>query len=42
MGHVNAHMIMGALGAIEAGMTAVGLRFAPGGLGAAAAVLSEA
>jgi alanine-glyoxylate transaminase/serine-glyoxylate transaminase/serine-pyruvate transaminase len=42
MGHVNAHMIMGALGAIEAGMSAVGLRFAPGGLSAAAAVLSEA
>jgi alanine-glyoxylate transaminase/serine-glyoxylate transaminase/serine-pyruvate transaminase len=42
MGHVNAHMIMGALGAIEAGMVACGLRFAPGGLSAAAAVLSRA
>jgi hypothetical protein len=35
-------MIMGALGAIEAGMRAVGLRFAPGGLSAAAQVLSDA
>ncbi|MGI1663398.1 pyridoxal-phosphate-dependent aminotransferase family protein [Palleronia sp. KMU-117] len=42
MGHVNAHMIMGALGAIEAGMVACGLRFAPGGLGAAAGVLARA
>jgi alanine-glyoxylate transaminase/serine-glyoxylate transaminase/serine-pyruvate transaminase len=42
MGHVNAHMIMGALGAIEAGMRAVGLPFAPGGLSAAAQVLSDA
>lgn len=42
MGHVNAHMVMGALGTIEAGMRAVGLPFAPGGLGAAAEVLSQA
>ncbi len=42
MGHVNAQMIMGALGAIEAGMTAVGLPFSKGGLSAAAEVLSVA
>jgi alanine-glyoxylate transaminase/serine-glyoxylate transaminase/serine-pyruvate transaminase len=42
MGHVNAQMVMGALGAIEAGMTAVGLEFTKGGLSAAAEVLSEA
>lgn len=42
MGHVNTQMVMGALGAIEAGMTAVGLPFEKGGLSAAAEVLSHA
>jgi alanine-glyoxylate transaminase/serine-glyoxylate transaminase/serine-pyruvate transaminase len=42
MGHVNAHMVMGALGGIEAGMKAVGIAHAPGGLSAAAEVLSTA
>ncbi|NNF71708.1 MAG: alanine--glyoxylate aminotransferase family protein [Rhodobacteraceae bacterium] len=36
MGHVNAHMVMGALGAIEAGMRATGIAHGPGGLTAAA------
>ncbi|MDU8944933.1 pyridoxal-phosphate-dependent aminotransferase family protein [Ovoidimarina sediminis] len=42
MGHVNAHMIMGALGAIEIGLRGAGIPFAPGGLDAAAGVLAEA
>lgn len=42
MGHVNAHMVLGVLGVIEAGMRANGIVFAPGGLEAAAAVVAEA
>jgi alanine-glyoxylate transaminase/serine-glyoxylate transaminase/serine-pyruvate transaminase len=42
MGHVNAHMVMGTLGAIEAGMKALGLPFGRGGLEAAAAVIATA
>ncbi len=42
MGHVNAHMIMGTLGAIEAGMKALGLPYGPGALSAAADVLATA
>ncbi len=42
MGHVNAHMILGTLGAVEAGMRAVGIPFAPGGLAAAAEVVAGA
>lgn len=42
MGHVNAHMVMGTLGAIEAGMRALGLPFGRGGLEAAAAVIATA
>ena len=41
MGHVNAHMILGALGVIEAGLTAVGIPHAPGGTAAAARVVAE-
>ena len=40
MGHVNAHMVLGALGAIEAGMGALGVPFGPGGVSAAARVVS--
>lgn len=42
MGHVNAHMVLGTLGVIEAGMRALDVPFAEGGLGAAAQVISEA
>jgi len=42
MGHINAHMLMGALGVIEAGMEALGIPYGPGGLAAAAKVISEA
>ena len=42
MGHVNTHMVMGALGAIEAGLRAVEIPFQTGGLSAAAEVLSTA
>ncbi len=42
MGHVNAHMMMGTLGAIEAALTALGIPHGKGGLEAAAAVMAEA
>ncbi len=42
MGHVNAHMIMGTLGAIEAGLTALQIPHGKGALDAAAGVLAEA
>lgn len=42
MGHVNAHMTLGALGVIEAGLTALGLPHGKGAVEAAAAVLAEA
>lgn len=42
MGHVNAQMMMGALGSIGAGLKALGIPHGPGALEAAAAVLSEA
>ena len=42
MGHVNAHMIMGALGGLEIGLRGAGIPFARGGLDAAAEVLAEA
>ena len=41
MGHVNAQMVMGALGAIEIGMRGTGVAFQPGGLSAAAEVMAE-
>ncbi|MGR3434734.1 MAG: pyridoxal-phosphate-dependent aminotransferase family protein [Shimia sp.] len=37
MGHVNAHMVLGTLGVIEAGLGALGIDHAPGGVAAAAA-----
>ncbi len=42
MGHVNAHMIMGTLGAIDAGLKALGLPHGKGALEAASQVISEA
>lgn len=42
MGHVNAQMIMGLLGGIGAGLKALGIPHAPGGLEAAATVIAEA
>ncbi len=42
MGHVNAHMVLGALGAIEAGMGALGVPFGRGGLESAARVVAGA
>lgn len=41
MGHVNAQMVMGALGTINMGLKAVGIPHAPGGLEAAATVLAS-
>lgn len=41
MGHVNAHMVLGALATIEAGLAAVGIEFAPGGVAAAAEVVAR-
>jgi len=42
MGHVNAQMVMGALGAIAAGLGALDIPHGPGALEAAAEVLSDA
>jgi len=39
MGHVNAHMTLGVLGTMEAGMQALGIAHGPGALEAAAAAL---
>jgi alanine-glyoxylate transaminase/serine-glyoxylate transaminase/serine-pyruvate transaminase len=41
MGHANAGMILAALGAMQAGMAALGIPHGPGGLAAAARVLAE-
>ena len=40
MGHVNAHMVLGALATIEAGMQALGIDHARGGVAAAAGVVA--
>ena len=40
MGHVNTHMVLGALGAIEAGMTALGIPHGAGALSRAAEALA--
>lgn len=40
MGHVNAHMTLGVLGVMEAGMQALGIPHGPGGITAAAAALA--
>jgi len=42
MGHLSAQMILGALGTIEAGLTAVGIGHRPGGVVAAADVIAAA
>ncbi|KAB2540564.1 septum site-determining protein [Salipiger aestuarii] len=42
MGHVNAHMVLGALGVIEAGLQALGVPHGRGGLSAAAGVIAAA
>lgn len=42
MGHVNTQMILGALGAIEAGLTALDIPHGPGALEAAAAICARA
>lgn len=42
MGHVNAHMVLGTVGVIEAGLQAVGISHQPGGASAAADVISAA
>ncbi len=42
MGHVNAYMMLGALATIEAGLKAVGIDHAPGGVDAAAEVIASA
>ena len=42
MGHVNAHMLLGMLSALEAGMEAIGVARGAGALEAAASVCSEA
>lgn len=42
MGHVNAHMTLGVLGVIEAGLEALAIPHRPGGVAAAARVVAEA
>ncbi|MEM6609363.1 MAG: aminotransferase class V-fold PLP-dependent enzyme [Pseudomonadota bacterium] len=42
MGHVNGQMVMGVLGAIQSGMSALQIPHAPGGLEAAADVIGQA
>ncbi len=42
MGHVNAHMVLGALGAVEAGLGALGVPHGAGGVAAAARVVAAA
>ena len=40
MGHVNAHMVLGMLASVQAGMAAIGVPFGPGGIDAAAEVIA--
>jgi len=40
MGHLNAHMVLGVLGAIEAGMQALNIAHGTGALAAAARVVA--
>jgi len=42
MGHVNSHMVLGALGAIEAGLSALAIPHGTGGLAAAARMIGSA
>ncbi|MCW8842647.1 MAG: aminotransferase class V-fold PLP-dependent enzyme [Rhodobacteraceae bacterium] len=41
MGHVNAHMVLGMLASVQAGMSAIGVPYGPGGLDAAAKVIAR-
>lgn len=41
MGHVNAHMVIGVLGSLQAGMTALGIPHGQGGLDAATEVIAK-
>ena len=41
MGHVNAHMVLGVLGGIEAGLAALDIPHTPGGVAAAVQVISD-
>ncbi|MHA6343999.1 pyridoxal-phosphate-dependent aminotransferase family protein [Roseivivax sp. CAU 1761] len=41
MGHVNAHMVLGLLGTVEAGLRALAIPHRPGGVSAAAQVVAE-
>ena len=41
MGHVNAHMVLGVLSTIEAGLTALQIPHGEGALDAAAAVIAK-
>ncbi|MFX0546907.1 pyridoxal-phosphate-dependent aminotransferase family protein [Roseovarius sp. S1116L3] len=41
MGHVNAHMVLGVLGSIEAGLTALDIPHGRGAVGAAAQIIAE-
>jgi alanine-glyoxylate transaminase/serine-glyoxylate transaminase/serine-pyruvate transaminase len=41
MGHLNAHMVLGMLGTLEAGMQAIGVHHGPGALEAAARVIAQ-
>lgn len=42
MGHVNAHMTLGALAVMEAGLTALSIPHRPGGITAAAQLVGQA
>ncbi len=42
MGHVNAHMTLGAIAVMEAGLLALGIPHGPGGVAAAAGVVAQA
>jgi alanine-glyoxylate transaminase/serine-glyoxylate transaminase/serine-pyruvate transaminase len=41
MGHVNAHMVLGVLGVIDAGLKALGIAHGDGALAAASKVVAE-
>ena len=42
MGHLNPHMVLGALASVQAGMAALGIPFRRGGLDAATEVIAQA
>ena len=41
MGHINAHMVLGMLASVQAGLAALGVAYGPGALDAAAAVTAQ-